>query len=175
MFKPVNGYEGFYEVSSLGKVKSLPKMKLTQWGLRLTKERMLKVTTFHPQGYRFVTLIKEGKRKSHSVHRLVATAFIANINKFPQLNHKDTIKDNNIVDNLEWCTNSFNQLHAFKYGLQDNHGSNHPRAKTVEDEVLKIREIKAGYNLTNREIGQLFGLSKCNVQQIVSRATWTHL
>tara|TARA_R110000765_G_scaffold421407_1_gene527545 strand:+ start:240 stop:791 length:552 start_codon:yes stop_codon:yes gene_type:complete len=176
LFKPVKGYEGLYEVSTYGNVKSLPKEKLTQWGLRVTRERILKVDTYHPKGYRFVTLIKNGIRKSHSVHRLVATAFIPNPENYPQLNHKDTIKDNNVVDNLEWCNNSHNQLHAFKYGLnKPNKGEAHGMSKVTEEDVFKIREFHQRYQISNRNLGLIFNITKHHVQQIVSRTTWKHI
>ena len=86
---PVPGYEGLYEVSDHGKVRS--------------RKKVLKE---HPMrnGYYNVSLFKDGKYKAYGIHRLVALAFIPNREHLPQVNHKDGNKKNNAVENLEWCT-----------------------------------------------------------------------
>ena len=94
---PINGYEGLYEVSNQGRVKSL----------KFGKERILKQlrNTF---GYLFVFLCKNGEKKEYKVHRLVAQTFIPNQDNLPQVNHKDENKTNNFVQNLEWCDSKYN-------------------------------------------------------------------
>lgn len=95
-WKPVVGYEGLYEVSDTGKVRSL------NWRKRgITKELFLKP---HNRGYLMVELANHGKKKAFTVHRLVANAFIENPNGYATINHKDENKKNNNVDNLEWCS-----------------------------------------------------------------------
>lgn len=96
IFKDIQGYEG-YQISNLGNVKSL----------KFGKERILKPAKNH-KGYLYVVLSKQGKGKSYLIHRLVTKAFIPNPQNLPQVNHKDENKNNNIVDNLEWCTNEYN-------------------------------------------------------------------
>lgn len=95
IWKPVIGYEGFYEVSNLGNVKN----SKTQRILRLLNNGC---------GYYRVGLYKEGKFKLFLVHRLVAFAFIPNPDNLPFINHKDECTQNNHVSNLEWCTASYN-------------------------------------------------------------------
>lgn len=95
-WKPVNGYEGLYEVSSLGRVKSL----------KYGKEKTLKPKKC--KGYLRVSLYRNGKHKQFSVHKLVATAFIPNPYGFTEINHKDENKSNNVVSNIEWCTREYN-------------------------------------------------------------------
>lgn len=99
-WRDISGYEGLYQVSNLGRVKTLANNKSR-------KEKILK-----PQkdkyGYFFATLHRDGKRKMLKLHRLVANAFIPNQDNLPQVNHKDEIKTNNCVSNLEWCTNRYN-------------------------------------------------------------------
>lgn len=106
IWKPVKGYEGFYEVSDHGNVKSLRKNKI------------LKQTVGVKNGYSYVGLYKEGKDKRVLVHRIVATAFIDNPMQKRTVNHKDGNKSNNCVENLEWATYSENHRHAFKNGLK---------------------------------------------------------
>ena len=95
-WKPVVGYEGHYQVSNFGRVKSL----------KFGKEKILK--QYIRGGYYYVCLSKNGIIKKYSVHRLVAQAFLDNPNNLPQINHKDENKTNNNVDNLEWCDAKYN-------------------------------------------------------------------
>ena len=100
-WKPVVGYEGLYEVSNWGRVKSI----------RFGKERILKPGTCG-RGYLFVNLCKNGKVKLYYVHRLVAESFIPNPNNYPIINHKDENKTNNSVGNLEWCSYRYNNTYG---------------------------------------------------------------
>ena len=110
IWRPVEGYLGLYEVSSCGRIRSLERMK---WcGLHggcyiAVPEKILK-TRKSRNGYTCVNLYKDGKMKTHKVHRLVSVAFIPNPNNLPEVNHKDEDKENNHVDNLEWCTPKYN-------------------------------------------------------------------
>ena len=106
-WKQVPGYEGLYEVSNLGRVKSLGRPRCLRGG-RILKQQD------NGFGYLLCQLCKAGKRRMASTHRLVAAAFIPNPDDKPQVNHKDGCKHNNRADNLEWCTNSENQLHKFR-------------------------------------------------------------
>jgi hypothetical protein len=102
IWKNIEGYENLYQVSNIGRVKSLGNGSSNN-----SKERFLK-STKNTCGYLFVILYKEGKGKSHKVHRLVAQAFLPNHNNLPQVNHKDEDKTNNRVENLEWCDAKYN-------------------------------------------------------------------
>ena len=94
IFKEIEGYEGLYEVSNLGNIRSLRKNIILKPALN--------------QGYLQVNLVKDGITKVFLVHRLVAQAFIPNPNNLPLVNHKDYVKDNNNVENLEWCDSKYN-------------------------------------------------------------------
>lgn len=98
---PVAGFEGLYEISNFGNVKSLC---AGRWGYTIMRKPVP-----DKDGYLTVNLKKNGKYKSAKIHRLVAQAFLENPNDFPEVNHKDEDKTNNRVDNLEWCTRKYNQ------------------------------------------------------------------
>ena len=98
IWKPIKGYEGLYQVSNFGRVKSL----------KFGKEKILKQSKNKKTGYLHVVLCKNGILKTFRVHRLVAEAFLDNPNNLPCVNHKDENKTNNNVDNLEWCNAKYN-------------------------------------------------------------------
>lgn len=102
-WRAVPGYEGLYEVSSLGRVKSIKRKGVSEKIISQTKNR---------GGYLRVCLWKDNKGIKYSVHRLVALAFIPNQYEKEQVNHIDECKTNNCVDNLEWCTNLENHRHG---------------------------------------------------------------
>ena len=103
VWKDIEGYEGLYQVSNLGRIKSLPK----QDGFRFLNEK-IKKSFRQKNGYLRASLYKEGIGKTELIHRLVAKAFLPNPNSLPQVNHKDENKLNNRVDNLEWCSAKYN-------------------------------------------------------------------
>lgn len=118
---PIKGFEGVYEVSSLGGIRSLDRT-VTQKYDRKVRKRFFRGTLIKPvtvKGYKKVSLSNglETKRKLVSIHRIVAIAFIPNPQNLPQVNHKDGDKAECRVTNLEWCTGSENILHAFRLGL----------------------------------------------------------
>ena len=115
IWKPVVGYEGLYEVSNLGRVKSL----------KYGKERILRPAT-DSNGYHQVNLCKDGKVKMYLVHRLVAQAFIPNPHNLPIINHKDERVDNNRVENLEWCTAEYNNNYGTHNAKVAKANLNHP-------------------------------------------------
>ena len=125
IWKDVVGFEGFYKVSNDGKIKSLCRnIPFTnRWGQRITKksgEIIMKPKKISTCGYIRIQLMKNATAKIYSLHRIVALAFLENPENLPQVNHKDGNKLNNNDWNLEWCTNSHNQLHAYKFGLNRN-------------------------------------------------------
>lgn len=115
----IQDYEGLYQVSSLGNVRSIPRTVMGANGHSQThKGRLLKpgiLCTTYTKYYR-VTLSKENRTQRFSIHRLVAEHFIPNPENKPFVNHLDNNAENNAVANLEWCTHAENMLHAQKQG-----------------------------------------------------------
>lgn len=120
IWRPIKNYEGLYEISSWGNVKSLPKkvkVGIKNNNFAIKKEKILK-QTHRKDGYRRIALSHNKSTKNYYVHRLVAEAFIDNPNNYKYINHKDENKSNNNIDNLEWC--------SFKYNI--NYGTRNKRA-----------------------------------------------
>ena len=115
IWKDIEGYEGFYQVSNKGRVKRVPTVvrRVQKNDLIIyqpVKEKILKAGV-RKDNYLTVALCKDGKSKSFLVHRLVAESFIQNINNFPVINHKDENKQNNDFRNLECCTSEYNNTY----------------------------------------------------------------
>ena len=113
IWKDIKGYEGLYQVSNLGNVRSLDRYKKNNKGKYLQRGVVLK-KNHDKDGYSIVGLYKSGNSCTKKVHRLVAQAFIPNPKNKPTVNHKNGIRDDDKLSNLEWATMSENQLHAFR-------------------------------------------------------------
>lgn len=112
IWKPVEGFDGRYLVSNLGRVKSVSRITHFITGIsRREPERILSPVD-NGYGYMYVNLSKNNKTKQHAVHRLVASAFIPNPYNHPQVNHKNEIKSDNRAENLEWCTCRYNIVYG---------------------------------------------------------------
>ena len=123
IWKDIQGYEGLYQISNLGRVKSLERIIITNNGItKKISEKILK-PYLKGNGYYNIVLRKDSKTKCYFVHRLVAKEFIPNPDNLPQVNHKDENKLNNNVDNLEWCTSKYNN----NYGT---HNERHALARS---------------------------------------------
>lgn len=137
LWKDIKGFEGRYAVSTYGRIKSLPRSVDNHTGKIEIKERILKQRPDF-KGYMRIDLKdNNGKRCYLGVHRIVAMTFIDNPLNKPQVNHIDGNKANNRVENLEWNTNSENQKHAYKMGLNYVTG----RAGRKRREVCQIDPI----------------------------------
>lgn len=116
---PISGYEGYYELSLTGRVRSLSRTIFTKKGLRSVKGKLLSPKS-NGSGYLFVVLCKKGNKACQYLHRLVARGFIPNPYNKPQVNHINGDKTDNRVVNLEWVTAQENSCHAHRKGLYYN-------------------------------------------------------
>jgi hypothetical protein len=110
IWKDIKGYEGYYQVSNLGRVKSVARVIQRKSKPYTVKEKILKARP-DKDGYKYLVLCVNCKTKTTSIHRLVAQAFIPNPDNLPCINHKDENPANNNVENLEWCTYSYNNTY----------------------------------------------------------------
>ena len=139
VWKDVKGYEGYYQVSNLGRIKSLSRKVKNHSGFKkVLKEKILKVH-IGKTGYYVVDLKKESQRKTFKIHRLIALHFIKNPNNKKCINHINGVKTDNSLKNLEWCTIKENNNHAIKKGLVKNHGVFNKKSKFKEQDVIYIK------------------------------------
>lgn len=173
----IKNYEGYYQVSNFGNVKGLDRKITTVYGKqRLLKGKMMKLVKDR-DGYLTVKLSKNNTLKHGKVHRLVAESFLDEISYKNEVNHIDGNKENNKIENLEWCTSSENRKHAVENRLLKVVGSENPMSKLNEENVTKIRAL---YNENKKQNNILklateFGVSFQTIWEIVAFKSWKHL
>jgi len=163
MKKQIKGFEDYW-IDTEGKVWSEKSGKMKQLKGRESKN-----------GYLRVILYSNKKYKNKLIHRLVALAFLENKDNHSQVNHKNGIKTDNRLKNLEWCSASYNIIHAFDNGLKDSmKGEKHGRSKLTENDISIIRE-----RLSNKEkqidIARDYGVGQSAISKIKRNAIWSHL
>lgn len=169
-FRPVNGYEGLYEVSDFGRVKSLDRYVVyPKGGIRIFYGRLLSLSK--PKGYDRVTLIRNNKAITHFVHQLVAIAFISPRTKEkPWVNHKNFIRDDNRPENLEWVNSQENMDHQVNGGRSPK-GSKNPSAILTEEQVREIKTCKMSF----KEMSLKYGVCIGTLEALRYGRTWKHI
>lgn len=177
IWKDIDGYKGLYMVSSRGRIKRLSRIIIGRTGKRLTLKEKILSGSINFYGYRRFELTKDFECQGFSGHRLVALNFIPNPDNLPQINHKNGIKSDNRVRNLEWCDNSENQLHAYRTGLRIpviRRGENAPYVKLREVQVKNIlKAIKNGGRVF--ELAIKYNVSQSTISAIKKGIRWNHL
>jgi len=167
-WRDIPGYEGLYKISSIGRLKSVDRVS----SIGKQVKGIIRKLAYNKKGYLMTSLCKNGVSTTKTIHRMVAKAFIPNPNNLPQINHKNGIKTDNGVDNLEWCTNLENMQHAFSTGLKEGlTGENNGRAILSQEEV---DYIKTKYNNGEKakEIAKELNLKLSMVRYILNDGGW---
>lgn len=176
IWKDIPGYEGSYQASNLGRIKSLERTcySTKKHNHKRLKKETIRKQTVNKHGYNCVLLSVSLERKLITVHRLVILSFKENPSKKQTVNHIDGNKLNNHIENLEWATWSENSKHSFDIGLQKpRKGIYHHNVKLTEEQVLGIRKLKGKYK--EKEIALMYGITKGHVGAILRRMIWKHI
>lgn len=171
IWRDIPGFEKVYQVSNLGRVKSLSRYITPKVGKPYKVEDKLLKLGVHTGGYLTVSLRKEGRYFNKYVHRLVLLTFSKGVGE--TVNHIDGDKKNNTLENLEWATYRSNLLHAKELKLNNNHGEGHwNNTKLNWDKVNEIRRLKSCGKYTNKEIAKKFDISPKYVGEICTNKKW---
>jgi len=175
LWRAVINYEGYYEVSSLGNLKSLDRVIKTSNGRIVQLTGCHIIPTVDKHGYYNWSPCKNNKRKKTRVHMTVAEAFLGDNPLMLDINHIDGCKSNNSASNLEYCTRSNNIRHSFKLGLSKNRppvkkGEHHPMSKLNWDQVNEIRKI--GRSQPVETTAMQFNVSKTTIKDILKFKIW---
>lgn len=186
IWKDVRGYEGLYQVSSMGQVKSLDRIVLGKKGSPRKQKGIVMKPYCGKNGYPIAILSKDGRKKTHTVHRLMALNFLPNPENKRTVNHMDGIKTNNRLSNLEWATDKENVNHAWRIGLSKPRNTNtdgkfkgekSPASKLTNKDVEYIRSQsrKSGGTKTDTELARELGVSGSTIDRVTTFKTWDHI
>ena len=172
IWKDVVGYEGLYEVSNIGNVRSVAH-DVVLGGQRAgvihhVRAKMRKLQRRY-DGYVGIKLIRDSVLSDFLVHRLVASAFIENAKNLPEVNHKNSDRTDNRVENLEWVTAKDNVAHSTREGSA--HGERKGCSKLKDDDIIDIKFLLS-YGVTNADIGRLYGVKPHTISVIKHGKTW---
>jgi len=186
IWKQIKNYEGLYEVSSLGRVKSMVKVKSGKRpsrGFYCGKERIMNPGD-NGKGYLFVNLSKNKKSNRYYVHRLVAENFIKNDERKRCVNHKDCDKSNNKLSNLEWVTEYENSIHSYNAGRLSHLAEARKKidftnkiifgGKLKNADIMEIFKLREK-NKTHKEIATLFNVSRSAIGYVLNKKTYKNV
>lgn len=181
IWKDIIGFEGIYEVSNIGRVRSLDRQiynksssQATIGFYRFYPGKILR-NVLQSTGYNNVTLHKEGTSYPSLVHRLVASCFIPNPENKPQVNHINSVRNDNRVENLEWCTASENLFHAYEIGTcKESKGENHKDSIISDATAIEIFKLNQK-GLLNTEIAKIFGIRANLVAAVLTGRSRVHM
>ena len=178
IWKPIMGYEKFYQVSNFGRIMSNDRLLSNN----ILRHGRIMSPNFHPGGYLRIDLINEyGRRKQYSIHRIVALNFIPNPNNLLEVNHKNANKHDNCISNLEWISHINNIKHAINLGIFCNRkhnpkfGENSPFSKLTDSQVIKMREMYASGHYFYEDLCYIFKIKLTTVFKIINGITWKHI
>ena len=161
MYKQIEKLD--YEINSEGIVR------------RISTKR-IKKSFKRPDGYVGIQLYKSKREvKNFQLHRLIAIAFINNPENKDVINHKDSNRANNSLNNLEWVTKEENDKHAYEFGNASNKGSKNGFSVLTEEQVLEIRRKRAEDKLTYQKLAEIYAVSSGCIAGIIQRINWKHI
>lgn len=173
IWKPVVWYEGLYEVSSAGNIRSIGRIDR----LGRYKPATLRKKQLCSSGYHFIQFSdRNAIKKQILVHRVVASAFLESVEGKNEVNHKNGVKTDNRIENLEWVTRSQNNTHAIRTGLRQKLivcGSRNTNSTITEDVARKIKLLYPDFSYT--ELAAMYGTTKAVVGSIIKGKTWKHV
>jgi len=177
--KDIKGYEGLYSVTEDGRVLSHSRswMAGRKLSTRTTNKEKFLTKSLTRSGYYTVGLTKKNKSRNRFLHRLFAQAFLPNPENKPCINHKNGIKLDNRIENLEWVTHTENTQHAFRTGLIKNSGENHALHKLNEKQVIAIRSEYKGKRkgIKQSEFAKRYNVSESCIQCVLNCRNWKYL
>lgn len=168
-------FQGNYEVSSLGRIRTIPHECYDKFGRKRWIEEHIKATRSNPKGYRMINVRYNGKHYTFKVHRIVASTFIPNPDNLPEVNHKDENKSNNCIDNLEWCTHQYNSAYGTRGKRQGEKISRIQKGRKLSEETKrKMSESAKGRKHTeewkrnhSRILKELYAAKKSQVTSVM--------
>jgi hypothetical protein len=177
IWKDIKGFEGYYQVSNHGKIKSLSRSIINSKGIaKKLSEKILKPRP-NKDGYVRVCLYSPSSNVDRLIHLIVAEHFIPKVDGKHQINHINGVKHDNHVSNLEWCTPSENIRHSFdelKREVFFAKGSEHPNSKLNEEKVYAIRKaLQEGVSF--RKLAKKYGVNRGSIGRIKHGLTWKHV
>jgi hypothetical protein len=173
-WKDIEGFRGFYQISSFGRVMSMPRVIIRTDGKKCTVKQRILSHCVGKCGYCRVALSIDGRFPTLKVHRLVAEAFIPNPENKPEVNHKRGNKQDNRFWMLEWNTKSENVKHSFETGLNNTKGTKNGNSKLTADDIPKIRQMFRD-GLSSRKIADKYGMDKTVFNEIRNGKRWSHV
>lgn len=172
IWRPIPEYEGLYEVSNIGRVRSLDRRVRARAGkFRTVKGRMRKPNIGKTAPYYQIILSKAGTVRNHLVHRLVASSFLTNWSTCLEVNHIDGNKLNNQVYNLEMCTRQQNIDHSISHNLVMSYGENNHQAKLTNKEAKNIR-IWHKWGIRQNDLARMFNVSTSVICDIINNKAY---
>lgn len=172
IWKDIPEYEGYYQASNLGRIKSISKMIHNSHGTMSLRKTIILKPRLDNMGYEYFRICRDMYHRTLKGHRLVAQTFIPNPENKKCVNHIDFVKTNNRIENLEWVTYSENTRHSFKHGvMKATKGFDSTSCKLNREQVAEIRELKG--TMFQTEIAKRYNVVASTISKILNNKRFT--